>query len=486
LKKVHEENLHIEFGMNRSIPDPDIAVDDAWQSMQQLLNKDMCKKTVPPFFFNKGRILLFIFLVLGLSGLLFTITENKKPLQKQDTTQTEIEQYSGVSNKPKQHHKQTNFDSLTRSIKHSTTDRELSQDTVYEDHTFHTQAVKGKQIIADTDSAGIKSDKKSLTTGFYSNTKNGQGYSKANSPKKYKKAEQQRQSKLISTRLSKEKKSAPVVNSQRQGRGIQFTSTEVIHIVLPNAVSPAVSDRVKKRPSALPTFVTDSMKKILILQLAGKEKPDDHTPFKLHYGLRWNLPLPLQGTNNFFTGVNAKNQVYLILLPQVYVAINTGKQHEIGLQVDPLSTTRARRTLLGSTITSSGLPDSSLVTLDTSFILSRGLSAGIHYNYDLSKHFTIGVSLNYQWQSKALFETSVRRGVDTIAATHSLLSVNKTASAYQYLQTGYFFTRFDLGYNFNRFQLGGSLIIPIGSVTADKKGVLKPLNAQLYVRWKIR
>ncbi|MBZ5856795.1 hypothetical protein [Flavihumibacter profundi] len=242
----------------------------------------------------------------------------------------------------------------------------------------------------------------------------------------------------------------------------------------------------KKSQTRINEELLDSAKKIS----GGNGKLSVNTKnagiFKdIHYGAQWNIPLPIQGTDNLFTGASGGSQVYGILIPQIWITKNWGAKHELRFVVDAFAKYYlGSQTLASSTGTYSGT-DSTLVIRDSSLINSQGFSLALLYNHHLAGRWTIGAGLQYQWQSKALGEIKTVRASDQAKLSGELISIDKSSTLWNYIAPGFLVGRVEAGYSFRNATLGAGVLIPVTSLTSGGSPKAQPINGQVFIRWRI-
>jgi len=90
---VHDENLHITNDRAKDFPEPEVAVDDAWNEMKSQLDAEMPNSSVPSFseklIGGMGHSLNSLLIVLGIAGaltlaLIYFINKSDKSVELSD------------------------------------------------------------------------------------------------------------------------------------------------------------------------------------------------------------------------------------------------------------------------------------------------------------------------------------------------------------------------------------------------------------------
>ena len=205
----------------------------------------------------------------------------------------------------------------------------------------------------------------------------------------------------------------------------------------------------------------------------------------LHFGLQWNITLPLQGTNNYFTGTNGKSQPYYLLIPGVWVSRFFNREQEIMLQTTPTHQYFTGNKTLDTSIVG-GLPgDLSGVIISTNLSKTISVATGLQYNYYINAKWEIGAGIFYNWQYNALLNKQVINRFDGSVISDSLYGIVRSSADWQYLSSSFITAKLEFAYRFNKFQAGCSVLVPFSSLSSNKDNSIRPINGQLFFRWRI-
>jgi hypothetical protein len=102
----------------------------------------------------------------------------------------------------------------------------------------------------------------------------------------------------------------------------------------------------------------------------------------------------------------------------------------------------------------------------------------------------VGAGIGLQWRSSALISQQTTRLIDTghsASIPDTLFSLaNNDSLASRFLKPAIITARFEIAYSFGAIDLGATLIMPVTSpFTGNSRNKSRPLNAQVFVRWRI-
>jgi hypothetical protein len=228
-----------------------------------------------------------------------------------------------------------------------------------------------------------------------------------------------------------------------------------------------------------------------IIAAAAAAAENDKTGWRWQYGLHWKEAMPLYGTGNYFTGPNNRSQPYNLLVPGAWVSATINNKHELLLLVKPAEWYLYNKKIFDSTrgFKTIGF-DTVRVRRSNTLLKTGGIYAGLQYNYHLNDNWMVGAGIGLQWRSSALISQQTTRLIDTghsASIPDTLFSLaNNDSLASRFLKPAIITARFEIAYSFGAIDLGATLIMPVTSpFTGNSRNKSRPLNAQVFVRWRI-
>jgi hypothetical protein len=213
------------------------------------------------------------------------------------------------------------------------------------------------------------------------------------------------------------------------------------------------------------------------------------------FGLLWKAAIPLTGGGYYFTGPNNRSQPYNPLIPGIWLSRHN-EQHEMLLLVKPAEwTSYANNGIKADTGIRRYGPDSNqafvLLGKTTGFIKSGGIYAGLQYNYHLNENFVIGAGIGYQTLGQTLGLQQTKRVIDTGTygknIPDTLFTAKGDSLTSKYLRSSLIVARFEAAYKLGPVDLGAAVLLPLTSpFTGKSKGQNKPVNVQLFIRWRLK
>ncbi len=205
-----------------------------------------------------------------------------------------------------------------------------------------------------------------------------------------------------------------------------------------------------------------------------------------HYGIQWNVNIPVYGFNEYFTGTNAKNQPYNLLLPGLWVSKIIGKRaNELLLLLKPEQQYFTGSKVVATFTGSFSVQDSTLIRRNTVLIKTNSVYVGLQYNYHLSTKWNIGGGLNFNWQYAALINQQTTRLSSGVLLTDSLYGIKKSSQDWKYFKSSFISARLGVSYNLKTFEIGCDAHMPITSIFAGSVSTSRPVNGHIFIRWRI-
>jgi hypothetical protein len=207
-----------------------------------------------------------------------------------------------------------------------------------------------------------------------------------------------------------------------------------------------------------------------------------------HFGLMWNLPLPIQGTDFYFSGYKGTSKPYMTLIPAIWAGHRFNK-HEILLVVNPYLQYFTGNSELSSTTSqdTTGVDTLFLKYNKTTYLHKTfGWGVGIQYNYAITPSFIIGAGVEYNFQSKALLHEKTTIQYAGQIVSDSLYGIQKSSDGWDYLNSGFLSGKFEVAWRKENFDLGANFTMPFTNLSSKPGLSIKPLNGQLFFRLKIK
>ena len=208
---------------------------------------------------------------------------------------------------------------------------------------------------------------------------------------------------------------------------------------------------------------------------------------RLHYGLQWNLHIPVYGFKDYFTGANGDNQFYNLFIPGVWASKTFGSNsNELLLVVMPVQQFFTGKKVAAVYTEPASTLDTTTVQRKTIVIKTSGIYAGLEYNYHLNDTWAVGGGFNLHWQSGALANSQAVRLSDGVFLPDSLFSVKANSPQGQYIKPLFINARLGVSFIMKNIVVGGSIVAPLTSIFALPVAAARPLNGILFLRWSVK
>jgi hypothetical protein len=263
---------------------------------------------------------------------------------------------------------------------------------------------------------------------------------------------------------------------------IDTTLIDTLHkkdtpVVVPPAVTPvAAKKKEREKRTAEPARVYD----------------DVGTAWNWQYGLQWKANIPLYGSKYYFTGTNTRSEPYNLLIPGIWLSTTVNNRHELMLLVKPAEwyfyNNKVFRKDTSQVIDNSdSTPKTIRSRKTTSLIKTGGWYGSLQYNYHINEHWLIGAGIGYHLRVRGLAYQKAFRNLSDTLVTDSLYSMEKGAETDKYLSSSFITGKLEVAYHFNALDVGTNLLMPLTDAFTDKSlNKSRPLNVQLFVRWRIK
>lgn len=466
--KVHESILHND--LLTSFPETLIDADTAWKAMSALLDHEMPAEKPKHFHPGSGQQLWSWIADLLLIATGLFILNN--PAKKERHTLTEVNGDAG--NHAVYHH--SNLDPL-RSKKTSTAGSR--NPTIAATHLY------------DSITNSLPVSKNSTNT-QYKNLNENTFKSNEGVPQSEKKTVSIENKKLKQT-------NSHILTTARQhyssGNNSKNDRINKVYNKLPSYQAPVISDALitlERTTSVFGIQLSD------LLQHPSNIAPVQDEPFVsarsmpgrrrkalvCSFGLQWQAPVPVQGTDHYSTGFHGQQAPYQYLLPGAWLEFSLSAKRSLLVQASyghPLLT--GRRSL--SDTSGIRLPnDTSLGRRNTSLLKLKGFDINLSYQLYITSHWSIGAGISYQYLSTALLEDRYTRIHDNKIIRDSLYTIETSGNSY--LRRSVLSITAEAAYHKNRWALGMQARIPVTPVYKDDLRTIKPAQASLFIRWTIK
>jgi len=526
---VHEDNLHIIPDPHKGYPEPDIPADDAWSQMQETLVKEMPQ--TPPSSPKGGKMKgggshfwSTAFVVAGTAGVIvwsvlhFThkpdagTNEKNKIAVTKDTIITEDKTNSEQTAQTKSDIVNKTSASVNSGKKPLTT----ANFTIAVNGSAQKPATISKVIsTVKTGATGISrlaSGASESLSARETSSDNGKDLTKnmfnRNEATKLPKTYQDESIPIKSQNIPGIDSAVNITSfasitaienaanqaareNEAKSSDSKFADTTLIK-------KSSTSSSVTEQPAVLNNsgnIRTDSSQftpdtKLIDDQLNQDTKPKSGNDFFLtnHFGLQWDEDVPFSGTNYYFTGYDGKKNLYLPLVPGAWFSHKAGR-HEIMFTIDPLNQNFTGNILISSvTIKDSLSQDSLSVMKNKSSFLHKtyGFGAGIQYNFEIAPSLTVGLGINYHGQSKALQSDIITNKLTGALISDSLYGIKKSSDGWNYLKAGFISGKAEVAWRKKFFDVGAAITFPLTNLSSVPGLTIKPINGQVFFRWKIK
>jgi hypothetical protein len=217
--------------------------------------------------------------------------------------------------------------------------------------------------------------------------------------------------------------------------------------------------------------------------------------WRWQFGLQWKGALPLYGTQNHFTGINTRSEPYNLLIPGAWVSATANYRHEIMLQVKPAEWHYYNKNAFrnDTSFTLQQRPDS-IIRYDTirtrrsnSLLKTSSWHASLQYNYHINNHLMIGAGIGYNLQLRGLTTRQSYLVSTGALQSDSLYSMENDTLTSRYLASSFVTGKLEMAYRFKALDVGATVVLPLTDAFTEKSlNKSRPLNLQLFVRWRIR
>ncbi len=522
---MHDDNLHINNNPENDFPQPEIPVDQAWGQMKTRLDAEMPASNSGSSSGNMmgagGHFLNTALIVLGIGGILALsiLILTKKDDVKKTSIEVEIENKIVIS------------DSLSRCFNVADSNQKLSPNKAGSDKPIVVIKIEEENKLQEKNDLSssvnknqnrnidVKKDLETLPKSFLGELKNPHESStigktlKSDNPADTRTGEEKNSSRNREIMENETVKFYDSIDFKEVVAG----NSPVVKIEIPQStvatansgdekVTISGSGDEKETKSAFSSEVKNGAIPVNENDKPSESKPGTNaqTTFPTgkandktgkneflktsHFGLMWNLPIPLQGTDFYFSGYKGTSQPYMTLIPAIWAGHRFNK-HEILLKLNPYLQYFTGNSELSSTTSkdTTGVDTLFLMFNKTTYLHKTfGWGVGIRYNYEITPSFIIGTGVEYNFQSKALQREKITIQSTGQIVSDSLYGIQKSSDGWNYLNSGFIAGTFEVAWRKELFDLGACFTVPVTNLSSAPGLSVKPLNGQLFFRLKIR
>jgi len=207
---------------------------------------------------------------------------------------------------------------------------------------------------------------------------------------------------------------------------------------------------------------------------------------QLHYGVQWNINIPVYGFKEYFTRTNGNSQPYNFLIPGLWISKTIGKkENELLFLAKPEQQYFTGNKVVATSTGPVSVQDSTTIRRNTIAIKTNGISVGLQYNYHLNDKWNIGGSLNFNWQNAALINQEITRLSNGVLLTDSVYGIKKSSQDWIYLKSTFVTARLEASYNLKKFAIGCAAYMPITRIFAPSVNNSLTVNGHIFIRWRI-
>ena len=219
---------------------------------------------------------------------------------------------------------------------------------------------------------------------------------------------------------------------------------------------------------------------------------DVGTAWSWQYGLQWKSAIPLTGSKYYFTGTNTRSEPYNLLIPGIWLSTTVNSKHELMLLVKPAEWYYYNDKVFRKDTSQLVDHSDSIIKIinsrkTTRLIKTGGWYGSLQYNYHLNENWLIGAGIGYHLRMRGLAYQQAYKNLSDTLVTDSLYSMEKGDSTNKYLASSFITGKLEIAYRFRAWDVGATLLMPLTNPFTDKSlNKSRPLNVQLFVRWRIK
>jgi len=224
------------------------------------------------------------------------------------------------------------------------------------------------------------------------------------------------------------------------------------------------SETTNNTPIQLPSKPTDNIK-----------NPAASLFNNLHYGLQWNVNIPLSEPVNYW------DKAYTVLIPELWISKLYRNRHELRFGFNPYQQTNYGNKKLSEL---NNTADSTSTA--KRIVKASGMSFGLHYNYHISPRWAAGAGFSYNLQNKVLVNYQTMHTPNDTIISNSTNSDLKSSSEWENIKASGITGNVELCYHFGKVEIGGLISVPITNALLIGGKTARPVNGSIFLRWRIK
>ncbi len=221
------------------------------------------------------------------------------------------------------------------------------------------------------------------------------------------------------------------------------------------------------------------------IKSTGKSKTESaKKPIAFDYGLQWQLPLPVQGTTNYFKGANGKSKPFNLLQPQLWISKDLSARSKLFLTFNARQQYFIKRKELAERTMF-------MATMDTGIskiylYKMSGYGASLAWSYEISRSWSASFGLNYSLNTHALLDEQTRNTFTGNILRDSLYGISRFSNEWRYINKSTLAANLEFYYTLKKFDIGVAASVPLSTIPVYGNKNVHPLNGQLFLRWNIK
>ena len=211
---------------------------------------------------------------------------------------------------------------------------------------------------------------------------------------------------------------------------------------------------------------------------------------KYSYGLQFNLPI-VPSYN--LLDANANKNISTIIIPTAWVSKSINKKENLLFFINPYSAYySSSKAVISNTnyniTTQQGTQPQAQQTTYTELIAFNkliGVETGLLWQHQLTNKIKIAAGISSYFAQSALLQNKVIKNEKTVTRD-SIYSAGKNDTEWKYMQQNFILGKVEIQYQFKKVSAGIGFSKPIGNVFNNIAQDKTPINANLFLRWKIK
>ena len=204
-----------------------------------------------------------------------------------------------------------------------------------------------------------------------------------------------------------------------------------------------------------------------------------------HTGLLWNIPVPWQGFNSYFTWTNGHSQPYNLLIPGVWASLVFNDKSDLMVQFRPAQQFFTGQPILSDSTERTSVRDSSFSKKTRRLIKTQGAYIALQYDYYVLQKLHVGLGLEYNWVGSALINYNKSKKINGALVYDSTTSISKSNPDWQYLKPSFVAAKMEIAYSIKRIEAGLVFILPLSDISSVAMDRVHLLNSLAFLRWTI-